>query len=286
MTPDRADRPHVSNIKEIPRLGLFAGGGRFPLLLARSAAQFPIPLTAFAIKGIADPALADFATQIHWVDLGQFSDAISRCHAEDIRHVVMAGTVPHNAIWRYRGFDKRSLKLLGRVATRKADSLLGGVVEELEREGIEVIDSSLLIGECMPKKGLLTPKRRLTRREKKDIAFALPLARQIAGMDIGQTIVVKDLAVVAVESLEGTDETIKRAGAIADGDIVVVKVSKPRQDSRFDIPVIGPDTVRSIQEAGGGALAILAGETLFFDREEAVALAHQAHIAIVAVDAP
>ena len=273
----------ASTLKQIPRLGLIALAGRFPLLLGQAAAGAGIPVIAFGVKGITPPELADKVDEMHWMKLGQLSRMIDRLHQEGIRHVVMAGRIDHRSIWRYRGFDGRSLRLLGRLVNRKADTILGAVVEELAREDIEVIDSSLLIRNCMPAAGLLTPKRKLTSREERDVDFGFPIARQIAGMDIGQTVVVKDLAVVAVESLEGTDETILRAGRIAGGDIVVVKVAKPRQDSRFDIPVIGPTTVLALHEAGGGALAIMANETLFFDQEEAIDLAHRHGIAIAAV---
>jgi DUF1009 family protein len=283
MSVVRKEPTHVSKISEIKSLGLMAGEGRFPFLICEAAAELGIPVQAFAVKGITPPDLVGHATKTHWMELGQFSDFIRQCHAEGIRHVVMAGRIPHNAIWRYRGFDMRSLKLLGRMVSRKADSILGTVVQELAGEGIEVIDSSLLLGGCMPGKGLLTPSRPLSSREEKDITFGFPIARQVAGMDIGQTIVVKDLAVVAVESLEGTDETIRRGGRIADGNVVVIKVCKPHQDSRFDIPVVGPGTIRTLRDAGGGALAIMSGETLFFDREEAVTLAHEFGIGIVAI---
>ncbi len=270
----------TTNIKDVDHIGLIACGGRLPFILAQAASEVSIPVSAFAINGITKPELADHVDRIHWMDLGDLSKFIKECHTEDIHHVLMAGRVPHNAIWRYRGFDKRSLKLLGRMVTRKADSILGSVVEELAREGIEVLDHPLLLGRCMPKKGLMTPKRPLSRREKKDIEFGFPIAREIAGMDIGQTVVVKDLAVVAVESLEGTDETIRRAGEIADGGIVVIKVAKPHQDSRFDIPVVGPGTIRSIRETGGGVLAMMARQTLFFDQAETIEMAQKAKIGI------
>jgi len=275
--------PSLNHLGHIPRLGLIAGAGRLPFLIAQAAAKVSLPVTAFAVEGITPPELADHVDRIHWMKLGQFSRFIKQLHADEIRHVVMVGHVPHNAIWRYRGFDLRSLRLLAGMLTRKADSVLGTVVRELERENIAVIDSTLLLRGHMPGKGLLTPKRPLTAREQKDIDFGFPIARRIAGMDVGQTIVVKDLAVVAVESLEGTDETILRGGRIADGDIVVIKVAKPRQDARFDVPVVGPETIRTIQKAGGGVLAIMADSALFLDQDEAISLAEQAGIAIAAV---
>ena len=273
----------LENVSSIPRLGLLAGEGRFPYLIAHAAGELGIPVTAFAMNGITPQDLTDHVDAIHWMELGQFSEFIDQVHADGIEYVIMAGRVPHNSIWRYRGFDRRSLRLLGKMVTRRADSILGTVVEELESEHIHVLDSSLFLRKCMPGKGVLTPGRVPTSREEKDIEFGFPLARQIAGMDIGQTIVVKDLAVVAVESLEGTDETIKRAGRIADGDIVAIKVCKPHQDSRFDIPVVGPGTLKSMAKAGGGTLAFMAGEVLFFDQEEALKIAAEANICVIAI---
>lgn len=282
-----ANKTHPSaplSVENISRLGLMAGGGRFPFILAQSAAELSIPVTVFAIKEITSPELEQYVDRVHWLTLGQFSKVIKLCHAEDIHHIVMGGRVPHNAIWRYRGFDKRTLRLLGKMVTRKADSILGAVTEELAQEDIRVVGQSLLLGGCMPKEGLLTPERPLTKSEKADVKFGYPLARKIAGMDIGQSIIVKDLAVVAVESLEGTDETILRGGKIAGGNVVLIKVAKPHQDSRFDIPVIGPGTIRTMKEAGGGVIAVMAGKTLFFDQDEAIAKAHEAGIGIVAID--
>lgn len=259
-----------------------AGSGRLPFLVAQAAGQLSLPVTAFGIEGITPPELRDHVDQIHWMKLGQFSKCIRKLHSENIRHVVMVGHVPHNSLWKYRGFDLRSIRVLAGMVTRRADSLLGSVVRELARENIEVIDSTLLLRDCMPGRGLLTARRPLSHREEKDIEFGFPLARQIAALDIGQTIVVKDLAVVAVEGLEGTDETILRAGRIANGSIVVIKVAKPQQDSRFDVPVVGPQTVQSIHNAGGGVLAFMAESTLFVDQAEAITQAEKAHVGIIA----
>ncbi|MFP4381159.1 MAG: LpxI family protein [Candidatus Sumerlaeia bacterium] len=270
-------------LQGIPRLGIMAFEGRFPILLAQAAAQLGIPVTAFGVKGMTPDELADYVDRLHWLQLGQFNKFIDKLHEEGIKHVIMGGRVQHNSIWRYRGFDRRSLKLLGKLVNRKADTVLNAVVDELARENITVLDSTLLLRECMPAKGVLTVGCEPTREQYKDIEFGLPLAHQIAGMDIGQTIIVKDLAVVAVEGLEGTDEAIRRAGRIANGGIVVIKVPKPRQDYRFDFPVIGPGTIRSIAKAGGGALAIIAEHALFFDQQEALELALENQIPVVAL---
>jgi DUF1009 family protein len=257
--------------------------GRFPMMLAHAASDLAIPVTGFGVPGITSPELEEWVDKMYWLGLGQFEKCIQHMHQDGVGHVIMAGRVAHNSIWKYRGFDRRSLRILGRLANRKADTILGAVVDELASEHIEVLDSSLFVRSCMPDEGLLTSRRKITRREKKDIDFGLPIANQIAGMDIGQTVIVKDQAVIAVESLEGTDEAIRRAGSIVDGDIVVVKVAKPKQDNRFDIPVIGMQTVRSLAEAGGGVIAIMAGRTLFFDQAEAIPLAERHNIGIVAI---
>ncbi len=278
-----ATKDDTAILQDISRLGLMAFEGQFPFLLAEAAAQLSIPVTAFAVKGITSDKLAEQVDTIHWMKLGQFTKCIEQLHKENIGHIVMAGRVAHNSIWKYRGFDTRTLRILGGLVNRKADTLLGAVVDEFENENITVLDSSLLIRNCLAPAGLLTPRHALSDRQRKDLEFGMPLAREIAGLDIGQTIVVKDLAVVAVESLEGTDETILRGGRIADGDIVVIKVAKPTQDNRFDIPVIGPTTIHNLHQAGGGALCIMADRTLFFDREESLKYADSVGISVYSV---
>lgn len=283
MSATGAAKPSLKMFNHIPKLGLMAFEGRFPILLAEAAADQHIPVVAFGVRGLTPEELESKVERIHWMQLGQFEKFVEKMHQEEIRHLIMAGRVQHNSIWRYRGFDKRSLKVLGKMINRKADTVLKAVVDELQKEGIQVLDSTLLLQRCMPRKGHLTPWHKLSAREKRDIDFGVPLAKQIAGMDIGQTIVVKDLAVVAVESLEGTDETIARAGRITGGDIVVIKVAKPRQDSRFDFPVTGPGTIASIREAGGGLLTLIESQALFFDQEEALAMAKDAGVGITVI---
>ena len=226
----------LAELRKIPRLGLMAFEGRFPILLAQAAAEMHIPVVAFGVQGLTPPELENIVERMHWMQLGQFSKFVEQAHKDNVHHVVMAGRVQHNAIWKYRGFDLRTLNVLRKLINRKADTVLNAVVDELAKEHIKVVDSTLLLRSCMPRKGLMTLTRPITPHEMKDIEFGFPIAKQIAGLDIGQTLVVKDLAVVAVESLEGTDEAIARGGRIANGGIVVVKVSKPKQDKRFDYP--------------------------------------------------
>jgi DUF1009 family protein len=264
------------------RIAIVAGAGDFPRLIARAARSQGIDVIILGVKGFAEPNLADVATQLEWIELGQLDYAIRLLHKHGVAHLIMAGRIPHTSIFQYRHFDWRAIKLLARAPDKKADTLLGTLARELDKEGIQVLDSSLFLKSLMPAPGVLTPTRPPTARETEEIEFGYPIAKAVAGQDIGQTIVVKDKMVVAVEAAEGTDECIRRAGALAGPGCVVVKVSKPNQDFRFDIPVIGPGTIQTMADAGASALAVSAGESLIFDRERVLAMATQHNIAIVA----
>ena len=264
------------------RIGLIAGEGDFPILIARAARAANVAVTVIAITGFASPDLEQEADGTHWVELGQVSKVLTILKEHNIQAVTMAGRVPHSSIFQYRHFDARAVKMLARALNRKADSLLGVVTRELGKEGIEVMDSSMFLKSLMSAEGLLTPQRPLTDREAADVQFGMPLAKAIAGLDVGQTIVVKELMVVAVEGLEGTDACITRAGELAGPGCVVIKVSKPQQDLRFDIPIIGRTTLKKMKAAQCSAIAFSAGETLLFDRDEVLALAQEGNIAVLA----
>jgi DUF1009 family protein len=245
-----------------------------------------VQVITIAFKGFASPQVAETSDVVEWVELGQVSRVLELLHTHGVKAVAMAGRIPHASIFQYRHFDARALKMLTRAVTRRADSLLSVVTRELESEGIEVLDSSLYLKSLMPPPGLITRNRPLDEREKADVEFAHPIAKVIAGQDIGQTIVVKEQVVVAVEGLEGTDACILRAGELAGPGCVVVKVSKPRQDLRFDIPIVGRGTLESLVKARCSALAVSARECLIFDREELEASAEAANIGIIAVESP
>jgi len=268
----------------LERIGIVAGQGQFPLLLARAARDQGIHVTGFGLEGFATTDFANSVDEIEWVELGQFSRLIELLRTHKIDHIALVGRVPHNSIWQYRHFDVRVVKILATTFNRRADGLLARICEEFRKEGIEVIDSTLFLRSFMPKVGHLTQGRKLTESEQEDIEFGLPLARAVAGLDIGQTIVVKDKAVVAVEGLEGTDRCVRRAAEIAGPGVVIVKVSKPRQDTRFDVPVIGMRTIELMIEVKASVIAISAGETLVFNQEEVIARAEAAGISIVAVE--
>jgi DUF1009 family protein len=202
---------------------------------------------------------------------------------EGVKHAVMAGQVKHNKIFSAIRPDWKLAKLLFSLPRKNTDSLIGAVAKVLEEEGIELVDSTLFLKPLVPEAGVLT-RRAPNEHEAADIEYGLGVARQIAAMDIGQTVVISDRACVAVEAMEGTDETIERAGRFAQGKpLVVVKVSKPKQDMRFDVPVVGLPTVESMKRAGATALALDAGRTLLFERASLIAKADEAGIAIQAV---
>src|SRR6267154_701363 len=238
--------------------GLIAGNGRFPFLVLEGARSQGIEMAVIALKEEAAPELERLAKRLHWVSLGELSKAIDLMHQEGVTQAVMAGQVKHNKIF-------------------------SAVAHVLEDEGTRLVDSTLFLKPLVPEPGVLT-RRVPDARETTDISYGLGVARQISGMDIGQTVVISDLACVAVEAMEGTDETIARAARIAGGKpLVVVKVSKPGQDMRFDVPVIGLPTIEHMKNAQATALAVDAGRTLLFDRTKLIELADAAGIAIQAV---
>jgi DUF1009 family protein len=263
--------------------GLIAGNGRFPFLVLEGARSQGIDMAVIAVKEEASPELSSLAKRLHWVSLGELSKTIDLLHQEGVKHAVMAGQVKHNKIFSSIRPDWKLAKLLFSLPRKNTDSLIGAVARVLEDEGIQLVDSTLFLKPLVPEPGVLT-RRTPNEREAADIAYGLGVARQIATMDVGQTVVVADRACVAVEAMEGTDETIARASRLANGKpLVVVKVSKPRQDMRFDVPVIGLPTIVQMKAAGATALAVDSGRTLLFDRTQLIAQAEAAEIAIQAV---
>jgi UDP-2,3-diacylglucosamine hydrolase len=262
--------------------GLIAGNGRFPFLVLEGARSQGIDMAVIAIKEEADPELTKLARRVHWVSLGELSKTIDLLHQEGVAQAVMAGQVKHNKIFSSIRPDWKLAKLLFALPRKNTDALIGAVAKVLEDEGIQLVDSTLFLKPLLPDAGMLT-RRSPNEHEAADIAYGLNVARHIASMDIGQTVVISDQACVAVEAMEGTDETIARAARIASGKpLVVVKVSKPKQDMRFDVPVVGLPTVATMRAAGATALAVDAQRTLFFDRAALVAAADEAGIAIQA----
>jgi DUF1009 family protein len=288
------------------KLGLIAGNGRFPFLLLDAARAHGLEVVVAAIKEETDPemnarAAADVGVCVHWLSLGELSRLIETFKAEGVSRAVMAGQVKHKQIFSSIRPDWRLAKLLLNLRTRSTDVLLGAVAKVLGDEGIELISSTAYLEPLLAQTGVLT-RRAPDEEERKDIDYGRTVARAIASYDLGQTVVVAAQACVAVEAMEGTDATIERAGALfrtLDADdsathstgsqattlrrsLTVVKVAKPNQDMRFDVPVVGVATIRTMQRAGATCLALEAGRTLMFDPVAIIAAADQAGIAIFA----
>ncbi|HLW80571.1 MAG TPA: UDP-2,3-diacylglucosamine diphosphatase LpxI [Candidatus Acidoferrales bacterium] len=265
--------------------GLIAGNGKFPFLVLQGARSRGIDMAVIAIKEEASPELERVARRIHWVSLGELSRAIELMHEEGVKQAVMAGQVKHNKIFSSIRPDWKLAKLLLSLSKKNTDSLIGAVARLLEEEGIHLVDSTSFLGPLLPEKGVLT-RRAPNAEESADIAYGRQIAQRLAEVDLGQTVVISDRACVAVEAMEGTDETIERAARLTQGKhLAVVKVSKPSQDMRFDVPVIGLKTIEVMQRSSATALAIDAGRSLLFDRDKLLAAANEANIAIEAFPA-
>jgi DUF1009 family protein len=277
-------------------LGLIAGNGRFPFLLLDAARAEGLHVVVAAIREETDPeidqrAATDDQIAVYWLSLGELSRLIETFHKEGVTRAVMAGQVKHKQIFSSIRPDWRLAKLLLNLRTRSTDILLGAVAKVLGDEGIELVSSTSYLEPLLAQKGVLTA-RSPDEAEAGNIVYGLGVARAVAGFDIGQTVVVAAQACVAVEAMEGTDATIARAGQLMSslgGDpstlerrLTVVKVAKPNQDMRFDVPVIGIRTIETMVEAGASCLSVEAGRTLLFDRASIIERAGKAGIAIVA----
>lgn len=266
------------------RLGLIAGNGRFPFLVLEAARTQGHEVTIVAAEEEAFPELADAAAQhgaiIHWVSLGKLGTCITLLAEAGVTHAVMAGQVKHTRIFS-GGIvpDRLLLGVLARLASRNTDGLIGAVAAVLRDRGIELMNSTELLRPLLARPGVLT-RRGPSGEEQKDFDFGYRMADAIAALDIGQTIAVRQQAVVAVEAMEGTDQVIARAGQLAGPGVAVVKVAKPNQDMRFDVPVVGVATVKAMQVAGASALSIDAGRTLVIDGDAVIEAADEAGIAV------
>jgi UDP-2,3-diacylglucosamine hydrolase len=319
------------------RYGLIAGNGKFPLLVLEGARRAGAALSVVAIHEETDQEIERIADRVQWVGIGQLGKMIRFLKSEGVEKAIMAGQVKHVQIFSRAVPDARMLKMLLKLPRRNTNSLIGAVAEELSSEGIELIDSTYFLQDNLPQIGILT-EREPDAREQEDIAYGLEIVREVARLDLGQTVVVRGKACIAIEAMEGTDATIRRAGELtrgasdepvgpqqvpealneiakdavkpgtghtvhgksglvrgltnlmrgrrpnlAGGRLTVVKLAKPGQDMRFDVPVIGVPTIEAMLESGATCLCISAGKTLMFDREDLISLANQNKVAIVAV---
>jgi len=266
------------------RLGLIAGNGRFPFLVLDAAKAQGLDVTIVAAKEETFPELDDAAARtgsdIHWISLGQLGTCIKLLKTSGVTRAVMAGQVKHAKIFSGITPDLTLLTVLGKLAARNTDGLIGAIADVLRDNGIDLVDSTAFLAPLMAKPGVLT-RRPPSGDEEKDFAFGYRMADAIAALDIGQTIAVKQQAVIAVEAMEGTDAVIARAASIAGDGVRIVKVAKPNQDMRFDVPVVGVATIQVMQAAGADGLSIDAGKTLVIDGDAVFACADDAGITIV-----
>lgn len=263
-------------------LGLIAGNGKFPLVFAQKAKSQNIKVVAAGIRGDTSFFLKFLVDKMAIFKVGELKSMFAYLKDQGVKRVIMAGQVnPNNLFEKNVQLDDEFQKLFDAMQDRKADTIFTAVADKLKSEGMELIDSTFLLTENLAPKGTLT-RRAPTEQELSDIEFGRQIAKEMGGIDVGQTVVVKDKAIVAIEAMEGTDRTIERGGNIAQGGAVVVKMSKPNQDLRFDIPVIGPRTIQTMKNTNAACLAIEAGKTLIIDREKCIKLADKAGISIVA----
>jgi DUF1009 family protein len=275
------------------RYGLIAGNGRFPFMVVEGARKAGVSLSVAAIREETDPKIEQEVDRLTWVGIGQLGRMIRFFKNEGVEKAIMAGQVKHVQIFSRAIPDARMLKVLLKLPRRNTDSLIGAIAGELASEGIELVDSTYFLQDYLASPGTLT-RRKLNAAERADVEYGLEIAREIAGLDLGQTIVVRSKACVSIEAMEGTDETIRRAGELlgnqgakgprlSKGQLTVLKLAKPKQDMRFDVPVTGVPTIETMIAAGATCLCISAGKTLMFERDHMIALADKNKIAIIAV---
>jgi UDP-2,3-diacylglucosamine hydrolase len=263
------------------KYGLIAGNGQFPFLVLQSAREQKIDVVVAAIKEETSPEIEAQGYPVHWLGLGQLGKLVRVFREAGVTRAIMAGQVKHVQIFGSSIPDLTMIRMLAGLRHRNTNALIGGIAKVLDEAGIRLEDSTFLLKPHMAPEGPLT-RRDLNAHEREDVEYGRPIAHRIATMDIGQTIVIRDKAVVAVEAMEGTDAAIRRAATLAqERKLTVVKVSKPRQDMRFDVPVIGLPTIETMAASGATALAVDAHRTLIIDRETFIGLADRNNLAVV-----
>jgi DUF1009 family protein len=264
------------------RYGLIAGNGRFPFLVLEGARAEGVEMAVAAIKEETDPEIEKLAQVIEWISVGHLNKLIKFFARHGVSQAIMAGQVKHVQIFKLNALpDLRMARMLARLKRRNTDALIGAVADELEAEGIKLIDSTTFLQPLIAREGVLT-RRAPNRHERGDIEYGLHVALELARLDLGQTIVVKNQAVIALEAMEGTDATIRRASELVRGRaLTAIKVAKPDQDMRFDVPVIGLTTIDTLRACNVTAMSVTSDKTLIIDREETIAAANQHRIAII-----
>lgn len=265
------------------KLGIIAGGGQFPLLVAQAARRHGREVAVVAHRGESVPELEQAAASCLWIKLGQLGKMVNFLRRQGVQQCLFAGTITKTRIFRDVWPDFKALQLWGRIDSRQDDAILRAIADLLAAEGIEVVASTLYLEELLFPKGVLSRKKP-NAEQRADIDFGWQMARRIGELDIGQCVVVRQRAVLAVEAIEGTDAAIRRGGELGREQAVVVKVRKPNQDFRFDLPAIGRQTIATMQEARAAVLAVEARQALLFDPRETLAAADQAGLVVVGVE--
>lgn len=263
-------------------LGLIAGNNAYPLILAREARAAGVKrIVAASFIGETNPELTGLVDAVEWMRVGQLGRMISYLKSQGVREAVMAGQIHPSNLFNLRP-DLKALMLLGKLRTRNAESIFGAIADELARAGVTLLEATVHMGKYLARPGLIAGAA-LSRREEEDVRFGFEIAKKVSALDIGQTVIVKNGTVLAVEAFEGTNEAIRRGGALGRKHAVMVKVSKPRQDLRFDVPVIGMQTIEAAAEARMRVIAVEAGKTLLLDRDAMMADAQRRGVTLVGV---
>jgi DUF1009 family protein len=262
-------------------IGIIAGKGKFPLLFAQEAQKNHQTLIVIALKEEMNENLAPYAKAVHTVSVAKLDTIIQTLKKAGVQKAVMAGRVEHTKLFSDLIPDFRAAQLLLKIKDRRADSILGAVAEEMKKDGIDLLPSTTFLEHLLPQPGLLT-KRKLSQTEQKDVEFGIKIAQGLAALDVGQTVAVKSKAVLAVEAFEGTDACIRRAASFGKEHIVVVKSAKPHQDLRFDVPIIGMQTMKVLTETQAQVLAVQANKTLMLEKEKCIDWANDHNISILA----
>ena len=262
------------------RIGLIAGDGRFPIIFADNVRRLGFTVSAIAHVGTTLPELESYVEHIHWLKIGQFGKAVAALKQDGVGQAVMLGGIKKTNVFTTLRPDLRALAIFSRLKHWKDDAILRAVAGELEREGIEILDSTFGLQDILAEEGYLTSKKP-SKKEVEDIQFGWETLEALGVLDIGQCVVVKNRVIVSVEAVEGTDEAITRGGRLGGKGAVVIKRTKPHQDLRFDLPAIGPQTIQTMVSVQATVLAIEAGRTVIIDREDVLSQANEAGISIV-----
>jgi len=272
-----------SQTNNMARIGLVAGDGELPLIFAKKAKEKGDTVIALGLKGVTSEELEKYAEKVYWFEWGDLKKALLIAVTQRLRKIALLGKIKKEILFKKSSkLDDESKKIIGSSGGKKDYNILKGVADLVGTVGIEVIDPTPYLEDLIPVKSILT-KRPPTKEEELDIEYGQRIASELARLDIGQTVIVKDKTVIALEAVEGTDETIRRAGKLVDGGFTVVKMARPAQDARFDIPLVGPETVKTIAENRGKVLALEQKKTFLMNREEAVRIADESALSIIVI---